>query len=152
MYMDAKGENRIRNMKMDYSRLKDNIIEMIEEQQLKLGYLKETVRLYYPLSSLNRFLGVRKQTEEMRQLLQDFVMDVQDCFGKVIVTNEGERFCIAIPAKGAEYVHDHMDTDGFLCDLITAVTRHGSTLEDVLAPFYRHSGQVECSHLCFQAT
>lgn len=127
---------------MDYSRLKNNIIEVIEEQQLKLGYLKETVRLYYPLSSLNRFLGVRKQAEAMRQLLQDFVTDEKDCFGNVVVTNEGERFCIAIPPEGVEYVHDHMDTGGFLSDLIAAVTRYGSTLEDVLAPFYKHSGQV----------
>lgn len=132
---------------MDYSRLKDNIIEVIEEQQLKLGYLKETVRLYYPLSSLNRFLGVKEGVEEMQMLLENFVLDVKDCFGKVVVTNEGERFCIAIPQEGAEYIHNHMDTDGFLCDLLAAVTRHGSTLEDVLAQFYRHSAHVRVEEI-----
>ena len=35
-----------------FQRLEGNIIDMIAEQQAKLGYLKESVRLYYPLSSL----------------------------------------------------------------------------------------------------
>lgn len=41
----------------DYEKLKQNVIDMLEEQQQKLGYQKETVRLYYPLESLNHLLG-----------------------------------------------------------------------------------------------
>ena len=32
--------------------LKKSIVDAIEEGQLKLGYREETIRLYYPLSSL----------------------------------------------------------------------------------------------------
>ena len=40
-----------------------------------------------------------------------------------------------------------MDADGFLCDLIATVARHGSTLEDVLAQFYKHSGHVRVEEI-----
>lgn len=39
-----------------YDRLAQSLIDIIKEQQAKLGYRKEIVRLYYPLSSLNHFL------------------------------------------------------------------------------------------------
>ena len=42
---------------MDFSRLEKNISDVIKEQQAKLGYMREKVRLYYPLNSLNHFFG-----------------------------------------------------------------------------------------------
>ena len=38
---------------MGYSKLERNLIDLMKEEQAKLGYRKEAVRLYYPLSSLN---------------------------------------------------------------------------------------------------
>ena len=42
---------------MNYEKLEKNIVDVIKEQQAKLGYMREKVRLYYPLSSLNHFFG-----------------------------------------------------------------------------------------------
>ena len=42
---------------MDYHKLEQSLIDVVKEEQAKLGYRKEEIRLYYPLSS---FL-VRKQ-------------------------------------------------------------------------------------------
>ena len=42
---------------MNFSRLEQNICDVIKEEQIKLGYQSETIRLYYPLGSLNNFLG-----------------------------------------------------------------------------------------------
>ena len=36
-----------------YEALKRNLIDIVAEEQAKLGYRKEMIRLYYPLSSLN---------------------------------------------------------------------------------------------------
>lgn len=127
---------------MNCGKLERNIIDAIEEQQLKLGYLKETVRLYYPLSSLNRFLGTDCGTEEMKQKLQAFVADTREHLGGVTITNKGERFCIAVPPDGTEYIHNHMNADGFLADLIGTVRKHGAVLDEVLEQFYKHSKQV----------
>ena len=40
-----------------FEALKANIFDNMIEQQAKLGYRKEPVRLYYPLSSLNHFFN-----------------------------------------------------------------------------------------------
>ena len=45
-----------------------NIIDQIKEAQIKLGYAKETVRLYYPAESLCRWMGL--EAMEARKLAQ----------------------------------------------------------------------------------
>ena len=47
----------------DFEKLKQNVIDMLEEQQQKLGYQKETIRLYYPLESLNHLLGTEVEKD-----------------------------------------------------------------------------------------
>ena len=37
---------------MGYDKLERNLIDIIKEEQAKLGFFKEDIRLYYPLSSL----------------------------------------------------------------------------------------------------
>ena len=133
---------------MNYSKLEKNIIDSIEEQQLKLGYLEETVRLYYPLSSLKRFLDMdcpeidKCSIEEMQAVLQDFSKKTREHLGGVLITNKGERFCIAVPPKGAEYIHKNLNENGFLAELVCAVGKHGCTLEYVLDIFHRYSEHV----------
>ena len=127
---------------MNVKKLEKHIIDTIEEQQLKLGYLKETVRLYYPLSSLNRFLEENSSVEEMQADLQEFSQAVGQTLGRVTVSNTGERFCLAIPPEGAEYVHQHLQQNVFLADLIACVGQHGNTWENVLAVFQKHSDAV----------
>ena len=34
---------------VDFTRLEKNIIEVIQEEQIKLGYRSELIRLYYPI-------------------------------------------------------------------------------------------------------
>ena len=57
---------RLKEHIMDYSRLEKGIMDFIQEEQVKLGYRKEKIRLYYPLSSLKHFLGEedRKSTRQ----------------------------------------------------------------------------------------
>ncbi|MBE5942221.1 MAG: hypothetical protein E7264_06750 [Lachnospiraceae bacterium] len=126
----------------NFESLKQNIIDSVEEQQLKLGYLKETVRLYYPLSSLNRFLQVDATIEEMTDLLQRFSSWCTEELGGVGITNKGERFCIAVPPAGADYVHQHICANGFLNELIETVRMHGTTWEDLFHVFQKHSDSV----------
>lgn len=132
---------------MNGNRLIKNIIDVIEEQQLKLGYLSETVRLYYPLSSLNRFLETKSSIEEMKHYLQQFSKDTKEQLGGVGISNQGERFCIAVPPAGADYIHTNMNENSFLIDLIHAVEKHDCTLDEVLAQFYKHSDHVHVEQM-----
>lgn len=49
---------------MGFKRLEKNLIDIIKEEQAKLGFRKEEIRLYYPLISLN--LSLRRMTMWMR--------------------------------------------------------------------------------------
>ena len=60
---------------MKLEALIQNMTDQIKEAQLKLGYARETMRLYYPLSSLNAMLEMqetdirvscRKKTQKIR--------------------------------------------------------------------------------------
>lgn len=127
---------------MSYEKLEKNIIDIIKEEQAKLGYRKETVRLYYPLRSLNHFFDEEYDIRRMKELLQDFCERVKDKLGDIQVTNEKERFCFAIPEKGVEYIHDNMGKNEFIRDLVEAVQKHGCTIEDVLHVFYSYSQDI----------
>ena len=39
-----------------FEKLRENIIDEITEEQAKLGYMKEPIRLYYPLGTLNHLI------------------------------------------------------------------------------------------------
>ena len=56
---------------MNREKLLKNMTDQVKEAQLKLGYAKETVRLYYPVDSLNTILGSNaKDDQEMLTLLR----------------------------------------------------------------------------------
>ena len=56
---------------MGYKRLYKNLIDIIKEEQAKLGFRRESIRLYYPLSSLNHFFEKQDTEEQMKNRLQD---------------------------------------------------------------------------------
>ena len=116
---------------MNFEKLEDNIIDVIKEEQAKLGYRKETIRLYYPLSSLCHILKVQAQPEEMDEILRTFAEYTREHLGRVEVSRKGERFCFLIPEQGAEYVHENTEADEFISELIALVGSHDCTLEQV---------------------
>lgn len=126
----------------DFSRLEKNIIDVIKEEQVKLGYRSETIHLYYPLSSLNRFLSANHDTEGMSAVLKEFSDTVRGRLGEVGITHQGERFCFTIPPEGVDYVHQHMTNSEFICDFIRTIEKHGCTIEDIRQVFGRYSDHV----------
>ena len=58
---------------MDFARLEKNSIDVIKEEQAKLGYRKEKIRLYYPLSSLNHFFQLDVDETGMQEKLSRFL-------------------------------------------------------------------------------
>lgn len=127
---------------MDFSKLENNIIDMIKEEQIKLGYREETIRLYYPLLSLNRFLGTNDNIEEMVKALQEFIIAETETFGLIEVSNQKDRFCFKIPPKGSAYVHDQMDEQEFIFEFIKTIEKHGCTIDEIKDLFLKYSGQI----------
>jgi hypothetical protein len=118
------------------------MIDVVREEQLKLGYRREIIRLYYPLLSLNRFLGTEQTAEEMADALAGFCEEVKDCMGAIEISQNAGRFCFCLPEEASEYVHEHADESGFLQELVTLIGHHGTSIEDVIALFRRYSDRV----------
>lgn len=127
---------------MNIEKLEKNLRDLILEEQVKLGYRKELLRLYYPLSSLNHLLEVDCTEEEMLERMKEFSEATRAHFGGIIASSKQERFCIQIPPEGVEYVHEHQEEDDFLVKFIETIARHGCTLQDVETLFAQYSDQV----------
>lgn len=127
---------------MDFSKLEKHLVDAIKEQQIKLGYMSETVRLYYPLPSVSRLLQRECTAEQAREYLHLFCESVAEKYGTIKITDQNGRFCFVIPPQGSDYIHKHTDDNEFIVELVHAVGRHGCTLEEVLQIFHRHSDRV----------
>ena len=120
---------------MNHEKLEKNLIDLIKEEQAKLGYRKEEVRLYYPLGTLLHFYDCLDSSDEMQTRLTDFPSAVADTLGAVEVSHKGERFCFVIPESGTEYVHTQMRENEFIRQLVELVGSHGATMEQIKALF-----------------
>ena len=127
---------------MGYERLEKSLIDLVKEEQAKLGYRKEMIRLYYPLSSLNHFMETNADSEEMQELLADFPKVAEDIFGEVGITHVKDRFCFALSEKASEYVHENMKPNEFIKELVELVAKHGCTMEDIEVLFRSHSDKI----------
>lgn len=127
---------------MDFARLEKNVCDVIKEGQIKLGYQKETVRLYYPLAALNRYLNTDVDVEKMEKILHEFASAVTKKLGKVVISHEGERFCFCFPPEASEYIHFNTGDTGFLYDFIKTVSKHDVSMEEVIGQFRKYSDHV----------
>lgn len=127
---------------MGYERLEKSLIDLVKEEQAKLGYRKEMIRLYYPLSSLNHFMETNADSEEMQELLADFPKAAEDIFGEVGITHAKDRFCFSLSEKASEYVHENMKPNEFIKELVELVAKHGCTMEDIEVLFRSHSDKI----------
>lgn len=126
----------------DLDKLMTNIIDVIKEEQIKLGYQKERIRLYYPLSSLNILLATSVNSEQMKNCLKEYFLTKVDIFGEVEISYKADRFCINLPEEATEYVYKHTAQTGFLYDFIYTIEKHEITIEDVISVFHKYSDAV----------
>lgn len=155
---------------LDYSNLERSLIDVIKEEQAKLGYYREDIRLYYPLSSLNHFLGTDVNADKMQKILEGIGENVDetrnivegkeagsataepivagmnarlsDKLGMVEVSHRGDRFCFHIPPEGVEYVHENTKENEFIRELVNLVAKHGCTINQIYELFTAHSDRV----------
>lgn len=122
--------------------LKQNIMDVIKEEQIKLGYQKECIRLYYPLGSLNHFFEGVFTVDEMSGLLEEFCKETEEVLGKIDVSHAGKRFCLCISEEGVSYVHENVAVNPLLVDLVSLVRQHGCTIEQIRRRFEKEASPV----------
>lgn len=132
---------------MNTERFLKNVIDQMKEAQLKLGYVKETVRLYYPVASLNSLLGTGCTSAAEMAALLHHTFQKETVLGVLQFHTHADRIEIGIPPEGAEYVHRNVETPLFLKDLIGLfAARHSCTLEEIQEVFGRY-GRFVCEKM-----
>lgn len=133
--------------KLNFEALKKNLIDVIKEFQIKLGYAETSMGLYYPLESLNRLLDAELTADEMQEALSDFAGEVKDSLGDITCTHEDERFCFMVPAQGVAFVYYKTKDKGFLRDFIKQTEVCGCTIDDLICVFQQYSTEVVCEKM-----
>lgn len=128
---------------MEFSVLIQNLVDLIKEEQAKLGFRKESIRLYYPGKSLNNLLQTDLENEELENRITKYFEENSEPLGKVKVSYKGERFCFYLPEEAAVYVHENTKPSEFILKLIDKLSDHGTTLLDIKELFLSETQEVE---------
>ena len=136
------GIERITGKKPIFEKLEKNLMDVVLEEQAKLGFRREKIRLYYPLSTLNHLLGTQDTAEQMEVTLAGQPESMTIKLGKLAVSRKGDRFCLCIPEEGSAYVHEHFAEKGFIYELIRLIGQHDCKMEDIRQLFLRYSENI----------
>ena len=125
---------------MNYLRLENNVISVIKEALLKLGYESHAIGVNYTEPSLCHLLGCKP--EELKELLNGFCDCCAEKFGEVSYAEREGGYRLDIPSQGVDYVHSLLSDDEFLASFIRTVRKPGCTIEDVKNVFLSYSSAV----------
>lgn len=119
------------NINENYKKLENNLVDLIIEEQAKLGYQKEMIRFYYPLSSLKHFFNYSGDADHMQTLLASFPAYMREKYGEVHVGHKEDRFCFRLSAQASEYVYNTKNPNEFIIQLIQLLSQHDTTMQQV---------------------
>lgn len=117
--------------------LYDNLISVIKESQIKLGYESMPLSINYIQSSLNNLFGC----EVDDRVLDEFCNSCEN-LGKITYQKIENGYRLDIPAQGMDYVHSIIREDEFLVRFISTIRRFDCTLDDVIAVFKDYGDDV----------
>lgn len=137
--------NRLKNQ----DKLIKNIIDQIKEAQIKLGYVRETVRLYYPAASLEAMLEINAENPgELIQFLEKDEAFYDTKLGRLQFSLHKDRIEISVPPEGSEYVHKNVPKPAFLADIIELFgTHHCCTMEEIQKVFCKYDENYICEKM-----
>lgn len=129
----------------NYEGLKKNVIYVLKESQIKIGYTENAVTLNYPLDSLNRLMETECNFEEMGELLKGFCEYAKTELGEIKTSVYEGKYSLKISKEGVRYVHENIKDSGFLTEFINLLKEHKNiTIEEVLQVFNKYSSDVKC--------
>ena len=129
---------------LNYEALLQSLIDVIQENQVKIGYRKEVIRLYYPAKSINNLLGIQATSNELLQKLKDFVIYSKTKLGEIQYSVNNDRFCFEIPEDGVEYIHQKTGENSFLKDFVQVMNGCHCDIHDIEQVFQKYSDSYHC--------
>ena len=134
-------------MKINFDKFLKNLMYVIKESLTKLGYTYNEVTINYPVDSLNRLFETQCTEEEMAGVLAQFADYAKKTLGEIRVAMYEGQYRITVSADGAKYVHENVESGGFVTDLIELFQNHLPSIDDVVKIFGRYSDAVVCKEL-----
>lgn len=134
---------------MDKDRLITIVVEQLKEAQLKLGFVKAEIRLYFPAASLGRVLHHQSSNgKELMMALEREPGFTDTELGTLRFSLcRDDRIEVCIPPEGASYVNTLPDPP-FLAGLIKLFqTNHYLTIEDICAYFASFNPLYVCQKI-----
>lgn len=134
---------------MNIEQLQKNMIDQIKEAQIKLGYARETIRLYYPAESLQALLEVPgMEVERIAALLEQEYASGGSVLGRPEFRVHAGRLEVGILPSGVEYVHQQVAEPAFLKDMIALFQKnHHCGIEEIRAVFEGYSSDYTCQKM-----
>ena len=128
------------------NKLEQTLIEIIQEQQLKLGYMEETIRLYFPITSIEYLLDLDGEPDKnlINETLTKERKSIEGNFGPIRFKSETNRYALIIPPKGSTYVYESIPKNVFLEGLIQLFNSHEVDIEKVKSLF----NQFDPNYIC----
>lgn len=125
----------------NYRALEENICDTIKEWQMKIGYRREKMQLYYKDSSLCSLLDVDLSLTgaALLKVLSGFSDYSKERLGTSLFSFRGSRFCIEVSQQGTLFVKENHPDSEFLRDFIDVVTKKGVVPEDIKKVFASYS-------------
>lgn len=128
-------------MLLRLEQLEKQIADQIKEAQLKIGFVKETVRLYYPLASLNNLLGTYFESE------QQMCMELDKVCSKFTFAIHQGRIEISVPPDYVEYVYREVETPEFLAAWIDLFRNNHSIQLSQVKEIFAKFGEYVCQKM-----
>lgn len=135
---------------MNIDRFMENIIEQIKEAQIKLGFAREVIRLYFPEASLAELLQMKSASgkELIAALKKEAAFDDTVLGAISFLLCKDDRIEVCISPDGAAYVHENVPDSPFLVNIIQLFQEnHHLTIEDICACFARFNEHYVCERM-----
>ncbi len=135
---------------MNINKFMENITEQIKEAQLKLGFAKEVIRLYFPLESLCILLQAEcRSGKELLAALEEETGFKDTVLGEICFSLCGDdRIEVCIPSEGAVYVHEAVPDPPFLKSLVCLFQgNHRLTIEEICTCFAGFNSNYSCERM-----
>lgn len=135
-------------MTPDFETLEKNLIDVIKESHIKLGYTNNSIGIFYPPSSLGNMLNAPCAVSALKRTLAEFCKFENQRIGEVSVSYypDDDRFGITVSAKAVTFIHENIPDPQFLKDFISNIHSCRS-IEDITVIFKRYSDKVCCEHI-----
>lgn len=135
---------------MDTEKFLNHVTGQIQEAQLKLGFVREEIRLYYPASSLCRLLQIEyREGRELAELLEEEPSLADTALGKINFSlRKDNRIEVRVSREGVEYVRREIPVPPFLERVIRLFgENHHLTIEEICACFGEFNPAFVCKKM-----